>query len=417
MKNLISKLLIITFVLMTAVNLNAAFLKEVPQSLSQPDGSALNCFASGDEFFNWLHDANGFTIIQNPVNGWYVYADMQNDEFIPTTLIPNKDNPAQNNLKPWLIYSEQRLRSFRQKFSIPAEYKIEGKKSEKLQSVRNRGPFNNLAIFIRFADETGFSQNVSYFDTPYNGKNGISVYDYFYEVSYNQIEIKTNFFPQPNGQLVLSYQDNYPRSYYKKYNATTAPDGYKNDSERTIREMQLLKKAVEAVAPNIPSDLDLDSDDDGTVDNVAFIVTGGPEGWADLIWPHMWALYYYDVRINGMRVWNFNFLMANWFDSSVLCHEMFHTLGAPDLYRYYTSGTPVGQWDLMSNNTYPPQYTSMFMRWKYGNWIDDLPEVTKSGWYELNPSSMKNGSVIKVQSRYNPDEYFVLEYRDRKSVV
>ncbi len=414
MQNFVYRFLLISFIAMNVVILKSAFIEDMPQSVSQPDGTVLNCFARGDEFFNWLHDSNGYTIMQNPTTGWYVYADLVNDEFIPTTLIPGKSNPALAGLKPWLIYSEAKLRSFRDKFKIPDTYSKVQKNPEQLQSSENRGLLNNLAIFIRFSDDAGFSQSATYFDTPYNSPNAISVYNYYYEVSYNQLEIKTNFFPQPNGQTVVSYQDNMPRSYYKKYNAVTAPNGYKNDNERTIREMTLLKNTVETVSQNIPADLDFDMNNDGLVDNVAFIVTGGPEGWADLIWPHMWALYLYDVQINGLRVWNFNFLMANWFDSSVLCHEMFHTLGAPDLYRYYVGGTPVGIWDIMSNNAYPPQYTSMFMRWKYGNWIDEIPKVTKSGWYELNPSSMKEGSVLKVQSRYNFNEYFVLEYRKKE---
>ncbi len=398
------------FVLVSVNSIYAAYLTNVPQQLNQPNGTILNCFATGDEFFNWLHDANNYTIIQND-KGWYVFADLLNDELIPTKFIPNIDNPAALGLKPNLMYSEQKLMSMRSKFAIPRKPSLVNKKDEELQSVRNRGVLNNIAIFIRFADESGFTQQLPYFDTPYNAKNQVSVYDYYWNMSYNQLEIKTSFYPQPNGSVILSYQDSYPRTYYKKYNATTAPDGYKNDNERTVREMNLIRNAVEFVKAQIPADFDADIDDDNYIDNVAFIVTGGPEGWADLIWPHMWALYYYDVRINGARVWNFNFLMANWFDSSVLSHEMFHTLGAPDLYRYYTSGSPVGYWDIMSGNLNPPQHMSMFMKYFYGNWIDNLPEVNKSGWYELNPSSTKNSSVIKVQSRYNPDEYFVLEYR------
>ena len=303
--------LLILFVI--SANLTfAAYLNDVPQSLKQPNGTTLNCFASGDEFFNWLHDSNNYTIIQND-KGWYVYADLINDELVPTKFIPGIDNPAANGLRPGLIYSESKLMSMRNKFAIPTRPSLVNKKKEELQSTRNRGVLNNIAIFIRFADESGFTQQLPYFDTPYNATGQVSVYDYYYTMSYNQLEIKTSFFPQPNGSLILSYQDNYPRTYYKKYNVTTAPDGYKNDTERRDREMLLLKKAVEFVRNQIPADFDADIDDDGYIDNVAFIVTGSPEGWADLIWPHMWALYLYDVRINGARVWNFNFLMANWF--------------------------------------------------------------------------------------------------------
>ena len=54
---------------------HAAYLKDVPMTLTQPDGTILHCFASGDEYFNYLHDANGYTIMQHPKTGYYVYAD------------------------------------------------------------------------------------------------------------------------------------------------------------------------------------------------------------------------------------------------------------------------------------------------------------------------------------------------------
>jgi hypothetical protein len=42
----------------------AAYQENLPQRVVQPDGSELELLASGDEFFSYLHDANGYTIIQ-----------------------------------------------------------------------------------------------------------------------------------------------------------------------------------------------------------------------------------------------------------------------------------------------------------------------------------------------------------------
>ncbi|HRP01301.1 MAG TPA: M6 family metalloprotease domain-containing protein [Candidatus Kapabacteria bacterium] len=405
--------LLLYYLLIVIITVNisfSAYLSKVPQTVNQPDGTILNCYATGDEYFNRLHDANNYTIIQNE-QGWYVYADLLNDNFVATSYIPGKDNPAANGLKSGLIYSPEKLLSFRNKFSTPSKPNITQKNKDGLLSSKNKGVLNNIAIFIRFADESGFTQSTTYFDTPYNAKGQTSVYDYFWTISYNQIQIHTSFYPIPNNNIILSYQDTYPRSYYKKYNATSAPDGYKNDAERTDREMLLIKNALNYVKNQIPANLDVDLDKNGLVDNVAFIVTGSPEGWADLIWPHMWALFQYNETINGARVWDFNFLMANWFDPSVLSHEMFHTLGAPDLYRYSVAGEPVGYWDVMASNLNPPQHPSMYVKYKYGNWIDGIPVIDRSGWYELNPSSNKYGSVIRVNSRNNPDEFYILEYR------
>ena len=51
----------------------AAPLKNMEVRLTQPDGQVINCFASGDEFYNYLHDANGFTIVKGN-GGFYCYA-------------------------------------------------------------------------------------------------------------------------------------------------------------------------------------------------------------------------------------------------------------------------------------------------------------------------------------------------------
>ncbi|MDR0368111.1 MAG: hypothetical protein LBH82_03095, partial [Bacteroidales bacterium] len=49
--------------------IHGAYLKNVPQTLTQPDGSIIHCFATGDEFHNWLHDSLGYTIIQDATTG------------------------------------------------------------------------------------------------------------------------------------------------------------------------------------------------------------------------------------------------------------------------------------------------------------------------------------------------------------
>ena len=44
--------------------------KNMPVALEQPDGSILNCLISGDEFYQRLHDDQGYTITQHPQDGY-----------------------------------------------------------------------------------------------------------------------------------------------------------------------------------------------------------------------------------------------------------------------------------------------------------------------------------------------------------
>ena len=59
---------ILVAVLAFSISTNAAFLKNVPQKLTQPDGTVINIFATGDEYYSWLHDNNNFTIVLNPIS-------------------------------------------------------------------------------------------------------------------------------------------------------------------------------------------------------------------------------------------------------------------------------------------------------------------------------------------------------------
>lgn len=78
-------------------------LRFVPQKFVQPNGDTLKCFASGDEFYHWLHDKDGYTITYNPKTKYWVYANKKGDDLIPTDLIPGKDDPAKARIAKWLL--------------------------------------------------------------------------------------------------------------------------------------------------------------------------------------------------------------------------------------------------------------------------------------------------------------------------
>jgi M6 family metalloprotease-like protein len=247
-----------------------------------------------------------------------------------------------------------------------------------------------------------------------------SMVSYFVEASYNVFSCPAAFYPTP-GATVVSYQDVYTRGYYQPYNAVTNPIGYTggdNGTDRTNREHTLLASAVNAVSSQIPAGLNIDVDSDGYVDNVCFIVSGSPTGWASLLWPHKWSLYTQTVYINGKRVSVYNLQLRNSLISSgpgVLCHEMFHSLGAPDLYHYsYDGFAPVSSWDLMEANKNPPQHMGAYMKWKYGTWLASIPEILTSGWYSLQPLTSSTNNAYKIKSPVSTTEFFVLEYRRKE---
>ena len=397
-------------------SLQAAYLKDIPVTITQPDGSVLHCFASGDEFFNYLHDKEGYTIIQHPVTGFYVYADKIDGKLVPTDFIAGKSDPATKNLTPYNLISATEWTQRRKAWDAPDP------RPKNRDGQINHGTLNNIAIFIRFSDDDEFENAYSSIDNMFNDMSGasVSMRSYFQAASYGAIDIPTTFYPGHTGETIISYQDSLPKSYFQPYNATTNPNGYKED-EKKEREFSLLQRAVNYINDNypIPSDLNIDYDNDGYVDNVCFIVRGDVGGWNSLLWPHKWTLHDRYVYINGKRVYVFNFQLADatsHFKTSTMCHEMNHSLSAPDLY-HYENGTglqPVGSWDLMEVNTTPPQHCGAYMKMKYGHWIDEIPEITEAGTYTLNPISSKKPINIayKIPTE-DPYQFYVLEYRSK----
>ena len=393
----------------------SAPLTNFPVTVKQPDGKALHLYASGDEYYNWLHDKDGYTILQDPVTGYYVYAVMDPDgEPVSSGFTVGSTHPRTAGLLEGMKHSTERIREQVRKARILRKKPLlEGR--EPLGAPK-KGTINNLVVFIRFSDEEEFTETIDVCEALFNnaaaGAN--SFRNYFREISYDQLSISTTFYPTPELGKIRSYQDSHPRAYYQPYNAVANPAGYQNDEEMDVRLSTLLKKAVEAIALLVPSSLNVDEDDDGNVDNVCFLVYGAPGNWNQLLWPQQWNLPA-ETYLNERRVWTVNLqfqalLTAN--DVGTFAHEMLHSVGFPDLYHYSSDGLqPAAKWDIMADNLNPPQHPTAYMKRRYGQWIDNIPTITIPGTYTLKPLTSATENAFRINSPYTSDSYFVVEYR------
>ncbi|MDY0314316.1 MAG: M6 family metalloprotease domain-containing protein [Bacteroidales bacterium] len=399
--------ILFTALLLVSVFIKAAPVYFMPQTIFQPNGDKIECFVSGDEFFNFYHDADGYTIIQGD-DGWFYYAEKEKDIILPSQYLVNSVNPEQIGLQKWVKISKKEYN--KRKDLMFAE--VNSLKSGPAKSPHS-GDLNNICIYIRFADDTEFTINRQSYDNKFNSLTSESLKSYYKEVSYDMLNINTSHYPECNMNTNLSYQDSHNRKYFQPYNAWSNPFGYQTYEERVDREHVLLRDAVIWVNQNspIPTSLNIDADNDGYVDNVCFVIRGNNDGWNDLIWAHRWMLYSYNVKINGKRVWDFTFQPESQVDVFTLAHEMFHSLGAPDLYRYEEDNiSPVWYWDIMEHGK---GHMLTYMKWKYSNgtWINSIPMITTSGTYTLNPISSSTNNCYKIPSPYSTSEYFVVEYR------
>ncbi len=199
-----------------------------------------------------------------------------------------------------------------------------------------------------------------------------------------------------------------------------------NDRHADAMIFSAVQKAAEQKLVDLSQ---YDKNNDGIVDMVYVIYAGYGEadgGDSNTIWPHMWNLQassmFYSQKIDGKSLGLYacsaEYRGDNTFSGiGTFCHEYGHCLGLPDIYDTdYSGGYGMGSYDIMSHGSYlnngntPPNYSG-FERHCLG-WME-LEEVQVSRDYTLL-SIEESNSALKLSSRSNPDEYFVLENRQQQ---
>lgn len=388
----------------------------VPVEMIQPDGTTLQLLASGDEFSNRAHDANGYTILRNPKTGWMVYAVAEGNGYKPSDYVVGKVDPASLGITPGLKEDPEAVRA-----RITSAHREAPPMRERTSTT---GQINNIVVFVRFADQSEYTHAKTYnsysldFNNDTVGAN--SMVNFYTEVSNSTLNIDTVLYPPASGGFVVSYQSTHNRDYYNPYNATTNPIGYNSTAESQTRERELIAAIAAHVEANnyVPDALDIDNDNDGSIDNMCFILQGSNTGWSttSLLWPHWWTLpSSYNARINGILVNSYNVQIQNSFNPSVCCHEMGHSLGFPDLYHYYTLTNidPMGAWDVMCANTSPPQHFNVYSMYKYGHWCSEPLPIAGPGVYTLTPVSQSPYNAFKIASN-TAGQFYIVEYRKKE---
>jgi len=231
-----------------------------------------------------------------------------------------------------------------------------------------------------------------------------SVRDYFYDNSDHIFDPSFDIV----GPVDVNYASTYPQS--------------------TAHADEVFHAALNA-ADSLVNFSDYDTDGDGYVDMVFFLVAGYSANYSgndqSLLWPHMYYLFYEPVRDNvrfglyacstEMAGLQYSYHDVNGIET--FCHEFGHVLGLPDLYDtdYNGSGGQSqhpGGWSIMAGGggdffgrspvgyslyeRYSLNFTTPRVLDTEGQYT--LPALDEENWgYRLNTS--------------NPDEYFLLENR------
>lgn len=406
-----------------SINVFAIYVEKMPYSITQPDGTKIDCFMTGDEFGGMIHDKDGYSLLKNEKDGWWYYAEAINVKVVCSKYIVGKVNPGEKGLKKGIHSFDKEFfdNVTKHRKDNIGKFFVSGG-ILKSASTTSSDTIQTLVIFVRFNGMSEFYDNRNYYSPFFNSTSGQSLKSYFQEASYNQLDVNSTFYPTCASNTNLSYMDTNDRSYF----ISSGLNGYGNSfPEREAREHGLIKRAVEAIASQVPTNLNLDANNDGDIDHVCLIVQGGSldvsSGTGDILWPHRWSLYSQNVYVNGKKVNDYTLLnSAIAFSAKTICHEFFHVLGATDLYHgpdYNPTLNPASYWGIMgdgSDNIFP--HMDAYSKNRYGGWIGSIPEITQPGTYTLSPLTSSSNNCYKIKSQYSNDEYFIVEYRKRSGI-
>jgi len=297
---------------------------------------------------------------------------------------------------------------------------------------RDQINLTNLVIFVCFADDEEITRPLSDINNMFSNvtPGSMSVYNYFDAMSYGKIHYNTVYTNQVQNNTIVSYRDPHPRSYFEPYSDAN-PNGYPPFPAESVcpREMQMLAEIFHYIDSLhlVDTNINLDGNEDGYIDNVSFIVKGGCGEWASLLWPHMEFFnqtgldFANTITVNGKIPYTYNFELEGsgyYFSANVFCHEMCHSLGLPDFYHYYnyTNISPVWQWDIMGQNCM--QQLSSILKYKFLGIVDEPIEITQDGTYTLNSNaSADHHNCYYIKSAIDPNQWFTFEYRNNNDYM
>ncbi len=384
--------------------LRANLAENKPMEQIQPDGTKLSLFVSGDEYNHRVHDANGYTILLHPETGYAVYAFQDGNTIKASNFIVGQTDPSTLGIQPNLLKHDAEAET---RFQNQLQHSNSG------QRVSPLGVVNNIVVFVRFHDQTEFPTTPGYYtyDDLFNSTGQKSLADYYDEVSQGQLAVNSYLYGNSTG-YIASIQLSHNRNYYSPYNATTNPGGYSGNAEKNSRNWGMFGELCTLTDPLVPNNINLDTDGDNINDALTFVIRGGTDGWSDILWPqHLWWTGS-NGTINGVPIWHYVTDFEGGLGSSVICHEMGHMIGFPDLYHYNNNFiSPVGSWSLMaSDNT---QHELAYEKWKYGTWFTTIPTITPTSTptqYTLTAIDQSPYSCYKIPSNI-VGQFYMLEYR------
>jgi M6 family metalloprotease-like protein len=392
-----------------------------PIGIELPDGRRIELWMRGSAQNLWLVDDRGFAVL--PGERCFVYASLDGSGALhPTTHCVGSADPSDLGLEPNPAVRRGLLRGSGDDVRFRA-MNAPAQPAGRI-AVDTMGTVDNLVLLLRFSNHGPGGQNRALpsqadFEVIMNQVGGDpvlaptgSVRDYYLEASYGLLSIDSTV----TGWLDVPDSE----TYYANGN-----------SGLTSRTWELITDGLNLADPLIDF-TQFDQDADGWVDAITFLHSGYGAEWGgndqygtsyvNRMWSHKWSIPTW-TSAEGVRVSDYNISPGLWGTTGsapgrigVVCHELGHFFGLPDLYDTDGTSEGIGNWCLMaagswgfSGSQQHPSHMSAWAKMKLG-WLSPdpiLPGMQTAPRVETNPS------VLRVDSGYPPGEYLLIENRQR----
>ena len=389
-------------------------------TFTQPDGTQFQVRGWGDQHHAVFETLDGYTVVQDPVTGYYQYATIKEltDELEPTGARPGVAKPADLGLPEHLRVSRATAKALAEASpNLP-------RTASRWETRRNRsktqlheamlapgivrapperktvGDFIDLCLLIQFPDVPGTiprEEVESFCNKPgYDGfGNRGSVHDYFFDNSLGRLNYTNIVTPY--------YTSKHPRAYYTN-EAVPQPS----------RARELIKEALIYWQTQGFSFSQLTSDNEDYVYALNVFYAGSRvNNWAKGLWPHSYHLLTPYGLTQGKRAFDYQITdIGSQLSLSTFCHENGHMIcDFPDLYDYGYESRGVGVYCLMCaggsvDKKNPTQVCAYLKYW--AGWAGKVTTITPG----MQASVAANNNEFFIHAK-DQSEYFIVENRQQ----
>jgi M6 family metalloprotease-like protein len=389
----------------------------------QPDGTTLQVRGWGNQEQAVFETLDGFTVVRDPVTGFYQYATTSSDgnNLLPTGFEAEKVNPQNLGLTKGLRTNRMAadvppamssgLPARKRRWEVRREIQRMQQRafsmaSEVLPAPPQRqtvGDYVGLCMPVDFPDVPATISQAeveNYCNRPgYNGfGNKGSVYDYFLDNSGGRLRYKSIVTPYYTAQHTRDYYTDESRPY-------------------PLRARELVLEALnyhKAQGFDF-SPLSVDNGNYVYATNI-FYAGGRVNNWSQGLWPHASTLLTDYHLMPGKLVADYQITnIGNELTLGTFCHENGHMIcDFPDLYDYGFDGFTsrgIGSFCLMCSggnaDAKNPTQINAYLKYRAG-WAENVTAITAG----LN-ATIRAGVNEFFIHRKNNIEYFIVENRQK----